>query len=178
MPGIMSNQPCFRQRTHPLLQLSHMLYLQSAINDLISLGPRSLSASVSEAGRGNLHLERFLFTCARCWVAFVVKPNTSQTQMQILRVFYVVTVTRDETFAVGQYCLCWQRMHQLCINIIFFIIYTIDKLFYDRSIDRLVSKIIVKNYHHMFPKPNEVYSDSLFNSTSSANLKDIKFTMI
>lgn len=39
MPGIMSNQPCFRQGTHPLPQLSHMLYLQSAINDLISLGP-------------------------------------------------------------------------------------------------------------------------------------------
>lgn len=37
MPGIMSNQPCFRQGTHPLLQLSHMLYLRSTINDLISL---------------------------------------------------------------------------------------------------------------------------------------------
>ena len=58
MPGIMSNQPCFRQGTHPLLQLSHMLYLQSAINDLISLGPRCLSVSVSRTGPGNLHLRR------------------------------------------------------------------------------------------------------------------------
>lgn len=57
MPGIMSNQPCFSRGTHPLLQLSHMLYLQSAINDLISLGPRCLSVSVPPTGPGNLHLQ-------------------------------------------------------------------------------------------------------------------------
>lgn len=54
MPGIMSNQPCFRQGTHPLLQLSHMQYLQSTINDLISLGPRSLSVT--------LKLDKGIFT--------------------------------------------------------------------------------------------------------------------
>ncbi len=59
MPGIMSNQPCFRQETHPLLQLSHRLYLQSSINDLISLGPRSLSVCLSGTGQGNLHLDKF-----------------------------------------------------------------------------------------------------------------------
>ena len=43
MPGITSNQSRFRQRgTHPLLQLSHMLYVQSAINDLIISGPLSV----------------------------------------------------------------------------------------------------------------------------------------
>ena len=50
LPGIMSNQPCFRQRTHPLLQLFHMLYLQSTINDLISLG-HAASIFVSETAR-------------------------------------------------------------------------------------------------------------------------------
>lgn len=48
MPGIMSNQPRFRQGTHPLLQLSHMQYLQSTINDLISVGPRSLSVTLNK----------------------------------------------------------------------------------------------------------------------------------
>lgn len=50
LPGIMSNQPCFRQQTHPLLQLLHMLHFQ--FTGLISLGPRNLfmSAACSETG--------------------------------------------------------------------------------------------------------------------------------
>lgn len=64
MPGIMSNQPCFRQGTHPLLQLSRMLYLQSAINDLISLGPRSLSVSVSESSPQQVCRESVFYLCA------------------------------------------------------------------------------------------------------------------
>lgn len=47
--------------THPLQQLSHMLHLQSAINDLISLGPRSLSVSVSETGHLSSLRGAFLF---------------------------------------------------------------------------------------------------------------------
>lgn len=44
MPGITSNQPRFGQQggTHPPLQLSHRLYVQSAIDDLIIVGPLSL----------------------------------------------------------------------------------------------------------------------------------------
>lgn len=59
MPGITSSQPCFGQRgTHPLLQLSRMLYVQSAIDDLISEGPLCPSL---ELHRGSRHLpELFL----------------------------------------------------------------------------------------------------------------------
>lgn len=64
MPGIMSNQACFRQGTHPLLQLSHMLYLQSTINDLISSGPQSFSVSV------RVHEGIFTLTSLQCVCVF------------------------------------------------------------------------------------------------------------
>lgn len=80
MPGIMSNQPCFRQGTHPLLQLSRMLHLQSTINDLISLGPRSLSVSVSETGQKSSarRLQR-AYLCVLYWVAFLERKKEKKT---------------------------------------------------------------------------------------------------
>lgn len=63
MAGIMKQQPRFDRGTHPLLQLSpRMLHLQSAINDLISFGPRCRSVSVFVTGqsrRGDPDLDKF-----------------------------------------------------------------------------------------------------------------------
>lgn len=73
LPGIMSNRPCFRQQTHPLLQLLHMLYFQFTINDLISLGPRRnlyMSAACSKTG------PEFMF-----YTHFV--PDTAQNVIQV-----------------------------------------------------------------------------------------------
>lgn len=96
-----------------------MLYLQFAINDLISVGPRSLSVSVSQTGQGNLHVNEFaesiyIYVCALLGCIYDETKHFSNTDADFEVVLWARVFCCCSNLRRG--LSCWSVMSSLTLT--------------------------------------------------------------